>query len=110
MSGKFGATFARSAFLTGAVLGAAALATPALADPIDVMTSVRVGDIAQPTTPAEQKVVQFRIANAAEAACGSDMRSLPEYRYAVRQSQCFRDSYATAMAQLSSRWGGGAGR
>jgi len=109
MSGKFGATIARSALLTGAILGMVA-ATPALADPIDVMTSVHVGNITQPTTPEEHSLIQFRIANAAEAACGSDMRSLPEYRYAVRQSQCFRDSYATAMEQLSSRWGGGAGR
>ena len=54
--------------------------------------------------------MRFKIANAAEAACGSDQRSLPEYRYAVRQSQCFRDSYATAMEQLSSRWGSGAGQ
>jgi UrcA family protein len=110
MSGKFGATIARSALLTGAILGAAALTTPAFADPIDVMTSVRVGNIVEPTTPQEQAVVRFKIANAAEAACGSDQRSLQEYRYAVRQSQCFRDSYATAMEQLSSRWGSGAGQ
>jgi UrcA family protein len=106
MSGKFGATFARSALLTGAILGATAVATPAFADPIDVITSVRVGNIVQPTTPEEHAVVRFKIAKAAEAACGSDDRSLPEYRYAVRQSQCFHDSYATAMEQLSSRWGG----
>ncbi|WP_242148096.1 UrcA family protein [Sphingomonas sp. BAUL-RG-20F-R05-02] len=110
MSGKFGATIARSALLTGAILGAAALTTPAFADPIDVLTTVRVGNLAQPTTPQEQAVVRFKIANAAEAACGSDQRSLSEYRQAVRRSQCFRDSYATAMEQLSSRWGSGAGQ
>lgn len=106
MSGTFRAKTARTAFLTGAIIGAAAIATPAFADPIDVMTAVRVGKITQPITPKEHKAVQVRIANAAEAACGSDERSLPEYRYAVRQSQCFHDSYATAMEQLSSRWGG----
>lgn len=106
------AAFRRATLLACATLGVAA-ATPALADPIDVITSVRVANLTQPSSPAEQASLRNRIASAAEAACGSDTRSLPEYRYAVRQSQCFRDGYASAMAQLNQRWGisgGGAGR
>lgn len=88
-----------------ALFGAAAVATPVLADPIDVITSIRVANLTPPATPAEHAALRQRIARAAEGACGSDERSLPEYRYAVRQSQCFHDSYASAMEQLNTRWG-----
>jgi UrcA family protein len=106
------AAFRRAAFAVCAALGVAA-ASPALADPIDVITSVRVTDLTPPTSPAEQASLRNRIASAAEAACGSDSRSLAEYRYAVRRSQCFHDGYVSAMEQLNRRWGlsgGGAGR
>jgi UrcA family protein len=87
---------------------AATVATPAFADPIDVVDNtvvVRIPHLAAPTNAAESARVRARIADAAEAACGSDSRSLRDYRYSVRQSQCFRDSYGSAMAQLRARWG-----
>lgn len=96
------AAIGRGAVLACALFG---VATPALADPIDVMTSIRVANLAPPATPAQHAALRQRIAKAAEVACGSDERSLAEYRYAVRQSQCFHDSYSTAMEELNTRWG-----
>ncbi|MDF0486947.1 UrcA family protein [Sphingomonas sp. H39-1-10] len=106
MSGTFRtAAIGRGAVFACALFGAAAVATPALADPIDVITSIRVANLTPPATPAEHAALRQRIARAAESACGSDERSLAEYRYAVRQSPCFRESYSTAMEELNTRWG-----
>lgn len=101
----------RPAVLAFATLGVAAMAVPAMADPIDVVDNarnatvkvVRVADIAQPDSRQGRARVSNRIANAAEFVCGSDSRSLPDYRYAVRNSQCFHASYAAAMQQLDAR-------
>ena len=106
-----GAARGRLAILGFVTLGVAAATVPAMADPIYVVDNarnatvkvVRVADISQPDSRQGRARLSNRIANAAEFVCGSDSRSLPDYRYAVRNSQCFHDSFAAAMQQLDAR-------
>ena len=101
-----GTRFGRAALFVCAALGAAA---PAFADPIDVITAIRVPNVQQPVTANQRAVLKSRIAMAAEEACGSSDRSLRDFRIAVRKSQCFHDSYAQAMSTLEARWGASTG-
>ncbi|MDO7844695.1 UrcA family protein [Sphingomonas immobilis] len=103
------AAIGRTALFACAAFGAFAVAAPAFADPIDVITAVRVPNVQQPVTDNQRAVLKSRIAMAAEEACGSNDRSLRDFRIAVRKSDCFRESYSQAMNKLEARWGAATG-
>lgn len=101
---KKAAAMRRAALFACAACGVATLASPVLGHTIDDTSTVRIANIAQPSTPAQHMSVRNRVAAAAEEACGSDSRSLPDYRYAVLHSDCFAQNFETAMQELQYRW------
>jgi UrcA family protein len=85
--------------ITTFALLASRLITPALAnDPGVVTMTVRVARPAT-VTPAATRGFKRRIADAALEACGASPYSAAEMKAAVARSQCWKVSYAGAIAQ-----------
>jgi UrcA family protein len=53
-------------------------------------------------SPGAYRTVEARLQRAALEVCGASRESLAEVRRAARQSQCWRDAYGGAVAQLSA--------
>jgi UrcA family protein len=52
--------------------------------------------------PADSAVMLDRLRGAAMEACGAPVQSVKDWRWAVRRSDCFRQSMARAVADLHS--------
>lgn len=88
---------------TIAALLALSAAAPAFAaDPGAVTTSIRVPRLAD-ASPAADRRMERRIADAALEACGASPFSAAEVKAAVARSRCWHESYADGMAQLDPR-------
>ena len=54
------------------------------------------------TNPADSAVMLERLRGAALEACGAPVQSVKDWRWAVRRSDCFKESMARAVSQLHS--------
>jgi UrcA family protein len=54
------------------------------------------------SNPADSAVMLDRLRGAALEACGAPVQSVKDWRWAVRRSDCFKESMARAVAQLHS--------
>jgi UrcA family protein len=54
------------------------------------------------SNPSDSAVMLERLRGAAMEACGAPVQSVKEWRWAVRRSDCFKESMARAVSQLHS--------
>lgn len=92
------AIFALALTLAAPVVSQAA---PSSSDARDVAVRVRTNDL-DISKPAGAQAMLTRLDRAAAEACGASEFSLREYRDAVRNSSCYRDSMNRAVASLGS--------
>lgn len=89
--------------LTGAMSARAAGEADAARDieRLPVQVSIKVGDLDLNSQDGSAAMLQ-RIRDAALQACGASSFSLPDYRWAVKRSDCYRMSMGRAVADLGA--------
>jgi UrcA family protein len=68
---------------------------------LPVQVAIKFGDLDLTSQDGSAAMLQ-RISHAALEACGASSFSVPDYRWAVKHSGCFRSSMDRAVADLSA--------
>jgi UrcA family protein len=91
--------------LSGAVSAHAAVVSEAQAarevENLPVQVAIRFGDLNLASAPGSAAMLQ-RISQAALEACGASSFSVPDYRWAMKNSACYRSSMDRAVADLAA--------
>lgn len=91
--------------LTGAISARAAVVSEADAarevERQPVRVAVRTHDL-DLNSQAGSAVMLQRISRAAQQACGASSFSVPDYRWAIKRSDCYRNSMDRAVADLGA--------
>jgi UrcA family protein len=82
-----------------AVLAAPTLASATPAPNGSVQVSVRYSDL-DLNRRGDDQILLHRIRDAALEACGASQFSVPDYRWAVRRSACYRSNVRRAAAEV----------
>lgn len=93
---KITITLAAALALAGAAVGPAAVAHDN-----NVSVKVAYSDL-NLSNPRDSAVLLHRLSQAAMSACGVSDFSLPDYRWSVARSDCYRDSMDRAVAALNA--------
>jgi len=90
---------AGAASARAAVVSEADAAREIESQPIQV--AIKFGDLDLASEPGSAAMLQ-RISHAALEACGASSFSVPDYRWAVKNSTCYRGSMDRAVADLAA--------